>query len=627
MWGVSQRIWVGIVVAALCALSPAQGLKMSVQPVWNGLNTTQNCPYFADIENLGGNDNGVLSTSSVGDQQSIEYPVELPTGTKKRVLFLVSGYSEGKVLLRTSSGIKEATIRNTYGSEQIQVGLISDNPSDLIFITGRQNPENNSGIGAGGCTPEDAPDRFFAYDCLSAVVLGDGTERLRDEQVRAIKLYVKAGGVVLFVGGAATSASSDRRWQDLFPTSNTNVITRRGLTERVGTALPGTMSIEVSKGTCLTRGYGLGLASFLSVNPFESPIRESEERKSIVLRSIHRFRHTQVRQLTTSQIEMGRHFDSYSYSTVSTAPTAIATSTSPASKKVVRTTTLPAITADPSSDPFQIKPPSVSNIMGILIIYAIVVVPVNFLVLRKMNKMEWAWISTPVISVIFSGILLNSTIGLYKANATTLTHGMSVVGMRGSETLSFGRSEMFFPRSRSYNLEMDNVESILTGDVYSYDNSSGVNLVDDGRHIIAPNVNTGNLAFKEISYAQTGNELEGLSIVIVQTNKGKIARISNQSRTAINGFILIGPGTRDSIKKTIAAGASLDVPIDKIVNTKLLTDSNTSSIIGWENIAQGSPNKLVVLGNLEPIHVGPKYGEGHPSSQYTFVSIPQMETR
>jgi hypothetical protein len=599
---------------------------MSVQPVWNGLNTTQNCPYYANIENLGANDNGVLSTSTTGEQQSIEYPVELPTGTKKRILFQVSGYNEGKVSLRTSSGIKEATIRNTYGNDQVQVGLISDNPSDLIFITGRQGAENNSGMGAGGCTPEDAPDRFFAYDCLSAVVLGDGTERLRDEQIRAIKLYVKAGGVVLFVGGAATSASSDPRWQELFPSTNTNVLTRRGLTERVGNAVPGTMSVEVAKGSCLTRGYGLGLASFISVNPFESPLRESEERKSIVTRAIHRFRHTQVRELTTSQIDMGREYGRYGYSSSSAAPVAVASTLTMTTTTKVKTTRVPSIPTETSEDPFQIKPPSVSNIMGILIIYAIVVVPVNFLVLRKMNKMEWAWISTPIISVVFSGILLNSTIGLYKANATTLTHGISIAGIRGAETLSFGRSEMFFPRSKSYNLELDNVESVLNGDNYSYNGNSGVNFIDDGRHVIAPNVNTGNLAFKEISYVQTGNELEGLSIVISQTSKGKVAHISNQSRVSVNGLVLIGPGKRDSLTKPIAAGSSIDVPIDKVINTKLATDSNTN-MINWENIAQGSPNKLVVLGNIEPIHVGPKYGEGHASSQYMFVSVPQMEAK
>ena len=609
-----QKVLAAALLVALCSAANAQAVRMTVQQVWSGLGTSRANPYYANIENSGPHEDARLTMSGLASQDNIEYLVELPTGARKRVMFTSGWYGESVVHLHLNSSVKDVPIRENYAPEDTRYGLISDNPSDLIFLKGKTEQKNDGssgGIGVGGCVPDDAPDRSFGYDCLDALFLGDGTEKLRDDQVRAIKQYVQWGGTVIFVGGAAQSASADKRWWDILPISDSNVVTSRGLTERVGTRRVGSTKVTVAKGTCFVRGSGLGIVAILSVNPFESPIRESEDRHSIVSKVIRTGHGNSVRQLLMAQI--GRSEDDYSprYSS-SSSYSAIPMSASRVAA--------PGFGA--TLDPYQIKPPSIETILWILITYVIVVVPVNFLVLRKLNRLEVAWVSTPLISVIFSMFLLNTTIGLYKASATTRTSSIAILGEGDADSLVFGRSEMFFPRAKSTDLELTNFESILASNRYTSRDSSGINLIDTGRDIQAPGVQTGNLAFKELAYIQSTKELKGLKITLVKKNGESSVRIENQTHSVISGINLFGPGDQKAITESVGIGATLVIPASKTMRSKINPNADNSST-GWQTLSASTANKLIVMASVDSMHVGPKYGQGHPASQYAVVCVPQ----
>ena len=617
MGRITRRCLAIVILIAFGSTLHAQGIRMTVQQVWSGLDQGRPNPYYADIDNSGVNTSGLLTTSDMGSKESIEYPVELPSGSKKRILFLSGSYSDGRVILRTSSGSKEATIRGSYGPEQTRFGLISDNKSDLIFLknqgggSGEQSPER-SGIGVGGCSPEDAPDRSFGYGCLDALVLGDGTEKLREDQIRAIKLYVQSGGTLVFVGGAAQSAAHDARWKSLLPVANPSVVTRNGLTELVGNSKKGSIFSKVAKGTLLGRSFGAGIVSLVSINPFESPMRESEDRRSIMMKATRWNNKQAFREIVDQQIgHQSTDNDPYSpraYPVSSTGP--------------MGTFSTSSYRNDGSNDPFQIKPPSLENIMWILIAYAFTVVPLNFLVLKKLKRMELAWVTTPIISILFSMILLNSTIGLYSASSTTRTTSLAIIGEGSDPALVFGKSEMFFPHAKSNDLKLSEVESILSDNRYDRSESSGLNLQDNGRQIIAPDVQTANLAFKEMSYIQTSSDLKGLSIKLVTRNGKDSVEITNNSKVVLSDIVLYGPGTSQRLETPITAGHSLVRPIDKLVRSKA-NPKNQESLDGWQLIGSKSPNKIVVVGKVDSMVVGPQYGSLHAGSKYMVVSFPQ----
>lgn len=273
-------------------------------------------------------------------------------------------------------------------------------------------------------------------------------------------------------------------------------------------------------------------------------------------------------------------------------------------------------------DPYQIKPPSIAAIMWILILYAVFVVPVNFFTLRRLKRLELAWITTPIISVLFSFILLNSTIDLYKANATTRTVSIAILGDDGADSLIFAKSEMFFPRAKSYDLELENVESVYSHESYRYSASSGVNVVDTGRNIEAPNVQTGNLAFKELSYVQSSKELNGLKITLIRSNGAPLLHIVNQSHANLSSIKIFGPGIQKDVVEPVKSGASIQIPVTNIIRSKPNSKEDNSAT-GWQTLSSTSPNKIIVLGAIDSMKVGPKYGAGHPASNYMILSVPQ----
>ncbi|MBS1701013.1 MAG: hypothetical protein JST12_05075 [Armatimonadetes bacterium] len=613
-WG-KARLFASVFALAVGAFCAAQAPRMSVQQVWSGLSQSQSNPYYANIENRGPDVNGILTTSSDREQTNVEYPVELPTGSKKRVLFQISAYNEGFIQLRIPSGTIEQPVKGDYNPEQIRIGLVSDNPSDLIFLKSQPTNSNggdNAGIGVGGCTPDDAPDRLLGYECLDALVLGDGTDRLRDDQVHAIRQYIRSGGVVLFIGGAAPTAVSDQRWRDILPVENLQVVTKSGVTRTEGQTTANTKYVEVPNAKSYLRSYGLGLVSFLSVNPFESPIRESGDRKSMVLRSLPRFHRQQVVRMLDSQIGLEGNDYEGSY------PPASSTVTGPAGSPPG--SGLPPIARSLNQDPFQIKPPPVETIMYVLIAYIIVVIPINFFILRRMNRLERAWITTPIISVVFSAILLNSTISLYSAGATTRTKSIAVVDANG-EGLAFARSEMFFPRASSYDLKLKGVETLMSESRYGNSLSTGVNLIDNGRNIIAPAVSTGNLAFKDLSYTQSTEEGAGLRMTLVKVDGQTVLRVDNQTREELQGLTAIGPGETQFFGDPIPPGKSVDLRVGKAVSSHEGDKQQTYQ--SWSNVAANLPNHLLVLASQPSMQIGPSYGLRHPSSSFSVVEAPQ----
>lgn len=69
--------------------------------------------------------------------------------------------------------------------------------------------------------------------------------------------------------------------------------------------------------------------------------------------------------------------------------------------------------------------PSVRQLCGFLTLYVIVVGPLNYLVLKRLKRREWAWFTVPAIVLFFSGVAYTVGFELW-GNATTLNQ-MAVV--------------------------------------------------------------------------------------------------------------------------------------------------------------------------------------------------------
>lgn len=84
----------------------------------------------------------------------------------------------------------------------------------------------------------------------------------------------------------------------------------------------------------------------------------------------------------------------------------------------------PWMLTGPASKMAGASPPSVGVIGLFLLAYIIILVPVNSALLRKRDKKEWMWVTTPVIIIVFTGLAWAIGVGMrggqLKLNQTTL---------------------------------------------------------------------------------------------------------------------------------------------------------------------------------------------------------------
>ncbi|MGI8924617.1 MAG: hypothetical protein ACR2HJ_11385 [Fimbriimonadales bacterium] len=481
-----------LVVVALCGIGRGDStdLSISVRPVFEGLAAIEGAlPLSIEVANRGAGTAGRVVVK--WESSSNSYPVDLPRGSRKRFMAyapMASVYSEPSVLLETGEGDLEAPIKIGEVHARQSIGLIGGSIGDMTFLRTTTAP-SDTGVSASDSygRPGSLPDRPAGYSAFIALVLGEGSERMKDEEVAAIKTWVVGGGSLIFIGGASSPVLDDRRWSEFLPVgpvTSRNVDGIRRL-ERLGGSPPPAGRISLALGrpvsgsnvvfsagqspVVVRQRVGLGQTIYLAFDPFQPPLKQWGGLRKLFLNGIG------LDQAIANKEWLIRH-----------------------------TTGEPEARSDPysSSGPFNAKLPNSGTVFLILILHLIIAVPVNFLLLRKIGKGEFAWATTPIISVAFAAVFFSLASGLYKSGQSTRSRGALLVSGLHNEGYFMGHTEIFIPRGGAYDLKLKNVDSVTTqmfGDYYV--GAQAVDAVDDGEvHI--PQLRVSNLAFRDLFYSQ-----------------------------------------------------------------------------------------------------------------------------
>ncbi|HWA83941.1 MAG TPA: hypothetical protein VG820_10925, partial [Fimbriimonadaceae bacterium] len=509
-----------ICIGAIAAgLASAADLQMQIEPAFVGFGKTGGAlPLIVTLGNKGGDARGVLHVGS-GTYQ-MDYPIELPHDSVKRLTVYPEIDYMGEVGLDLSTnqgGLRRTYQRQIVNDSSVQVILyVGDEQGGLGFV--RPSPtEGMARMADAYVKPEYAPDRAAAYADIGAIVLGAGAERLPDGAVRAIHNYIAGGGAVAFLGGASAPIFGDKRWADVFPVAPGKPINvhrsqlidnlsqsdpvRSDFTILQCDALPGSMVRREDGNVILARrDVGLGRTLFIAFDPLDRPFTRWPGRRALfekVLRPIDSARAARYLQQFTGSDLYGQRRYHYYYTSGSGIPGSPSLGFS--QERI------------PSEDPFSTKLPPPNKVFWILASYFVVIIPINFLLLKRLKRGELAWFTAPLISIAFAGVFFAAAGDLYSANLSTATQGLIVATGDGADSLFYGKSQFFFPRGGEYDLKMDGLETIgLPSDPEEYgygyssrqqDASEHINAVDVG-HILVPRMDVSNLAFRELAYRQ-----------------------------------------------------------------------------------------------------------------------------
>jgi hypothetical protein len=358
--------------------------------------------------------------------------------------------------------------------------------------------------------------------------------------------------------------------------------------------------MDGSKLVWADKPHGFGKAIYVSFNPFEAPINKWEGRR-VALTKILRSPETQSAE-------------SFLFGYGGTAPSGTrATGGFPGSPP---TGVAPAVVSI-ENDPFSMTLPPTSRIGWILFGYLILVVPVNFLVLKKMKRGEMAWFTAPVISLAFAGILFQSSRSLYAAKMSTASVGVIIAQEGDAEGIYFGNTQMFIPRAGTYDLGLSDVDSIgvaMDNDQYGGFSSFGsgpaqnkdLDPVDVGEMKV-PALQANNLAFEKIVYRQRIPLSKWLHLRL-QRESGNSAQceVTNTGQYALKGAQL-------AFGRTLKDIGDLQPGDQKVIDVSFSPAAKAEDL-GANDIRMFTARRqrVALTGKLEGFRPGPQIGNDVP---------------
>ena len=516
-----------LVTIAVCGLGRGDSKDLSIRtaPVFASLSAAQGVlPLSVEVTNSGASTSGVVTVTI--ETTTITHPIELPRGSKKQFITYIPNamFYEAHIRLDTTEGEAFTVISSPEPRGVYACGLIGGSVGDMTFLRVTSDDREYVELSDAYAKPGLMPDRVAGYESFKGLVLGDGAERMTDDEVNAVKTWVISGGTLIFIGGSNTTVIEDERWKGFLPIQSftrRNVESLASLRLMGGSEPPaGNISLAVGKPTLgafieheaqgmplvVSRRAGFGQTTYLAFDPFEAPIRQWKGNAKLFRRLVNQERWFPAESWLGDQIRPNYEQSSWHPAGTMGAPTPI----------------------EESSSPFSARLPVPGTVLLILFLHLIIAVPVNFYLMRKIGRSELAWVTTPLISVGFAAVFFSFAAGLYQSGQSTRSKGVLFASAMHPEGYFMGATELFIPRGGTYDLKLNGVE-IIEDASSDYMRPGDLRTVDDGKLRI-PNFTVSNLAFKEFSLQERVAAANWVDVRVKKTSAESIlCKVTNRT--------------------------------------------------------------------------------------------------
>lgn len=376
------------------AASPTPGpsaeparLRLTAQPLMGGnVRPGSWMGVRVHLENDGPAVRGEVRLTGGAQQGRYSLPVELPTGARQdHLLYSQPTWSGGRLTASLVAGDE------TLAEQRVSLTAIDPYTTTVFIVAERPEaiaPAIRGIAGAPGQTmarvltvaPEDLPPRAESWAVIDRLVWQDvDPARLSPEQLDALTTWVGAGGRLVVVGGPSGVAGVSGLPEDLLPfvPSGTIDAPAADLAPLVGElpaltpALPA-LTGELARGsvTAWSDGHpiaaqtsvGLGTVSLLGIDPTVPAIAGAAGANGLWRRVLGPLTGQALNPLVLQDD----------------------------SQIVAALNTLPAVAL-----------PDLGLLFGLLALYIALIGPINYLVLRRIDRREWAWVTMPVLVLVF----------------------------------------------------------------------------------------------------------------------------------------------------------------------------------------------------------------------------------
>lgn len=391
---ISRRAWRALATLALVlaaigrGASPtvaAEGLTMEARILLNGnarigswmaieVHLINNGPAVAGELRLAGGSQG---------QTRFSRAVDLPTQSNKTEILYAQPPAFGSELeiILASGEEKVASTKarfSVHDTTRLVVAVVAELPERIVGNLHLLPNQNQVAPLVMSITPEDLPQRVEGWNMLDRIIWQDvDASTLSPEQIDSLRGWVAGGGRLVLAGGTAGPRSLAAIPDVLLPYRPTAItdVAPEALAGFLG-ELPGNatdlpaLSGALTDGRALAtvgdrvvaaeRAYGLGQVTLLGFDPAADWLAESDASDGL------------WRRLLPPRTSGGLVFadDNMLVSAVSQLP--------------------------------SLALPPITGLIVLLGAYILLIGPINYLVLRRIDRREWAWLTMPLLIVAFT---------------------------------------------------------------------------------------------------------------------------------------------------------------------------------------------------------------------------------
>jgi len=435
-------------VSMTVADGPPPGLKMQAEAAFDGyFKYGEWLPVRVHLENSGPDLDAEVQVRVTGGWGAVTFaaPAPLPTGSRKRIPLYVlpNNFShELEVQLVRDGRVLAARTITVHPQPNINylIGVVAPRRGALSLLTGVSLPGAERPKEVIDLTPAELPERaegLRSFDCL---ILNDvDSSTLTPAQGTALVTWVHQGGRLVIGGGMGamrTVAGLPDELLPLLPQGTTEVESLPGLVEFAGgedIRVPGPFLVATGaegEGRTLVAQDGLPLVRERAIG--------------------HGYVDFVALDLTTSP------FDAWPGTTAFwerlLSPSAIYPQWLPpdmSPRQMMADSMVYALSNLPALDL-----PSVRGLGLLLLLYIVLIGPVNYLLLRRWRRLHWAWVTIPLLTVAFSA----GTFGLgYTLRGTdVILNKIAVIELQEDGTANVSSFlGLFSPTRRAYEIEVE----------------------------------------------------------------------------------------------------------------------------------------------------------------------------
>jgi uncharacterized membrane protein YhaH (DUF805 family) len=504
-------------------------------------------PVSIVIANDGADMRSTIVWRFPGNDETFHYVIDLPRGARKQVdLPVLTSNSRRSAELQvfvhdSDTLLARRTVRlDPVGNSQIFVGVVSN---DLTLLNSLAAAEIQSGLSTEvtHLDPQRLPADVALLNGLDVIFVHEfPAAGLQAEQLAALMLWTDLGGQ-LVVGGGPNAEQTVAALVDWLP------VTVGSLRENV----PVTGLERLAGRSDLSNGLSGLRADSVDLRP---EARNLDQEGLITVRDQGAGRVFYAAFELNALRAWAGESDLWARVLDGEARLLVGSSFRARSENLLRNSLrLPSL---------QI--PSTGIILLLILFYIVIIGPVNFLVLRRLRRIELAWVTTPLLVLVFLVGSFVISLGLRGTQPQTIQLAV-VQGFEGSDR-SFATAfvGVFSPQRRSYDIRFA-PDALVTGSTFDGFSIQTAPVTSDASSTGMSDLLIDVSSLRTLLVEDSGAQVPPLVSQIERNNNSVSGSLTYQGSAALEAAMIVS-GDSFQMLGALAPGATVEIQVDRRAN-------------------------------------------------------------